>query len=174
MENMILKQNITMTKFAFPFKEKGIYVFENYSSRKVTVIAVVGSDETCTNSINGVGAAMITEQALSEIGIKSQKKNVDPDWSYITLVYFMLLLFIFGVIGIIVLGQNLSQNTVSLAGGKKKKINTIYYDRLNGPQDAEGGWTYKCRKCLRKNKVDKEEEEPEPEVKKHDLNFGYD
>ena len=102
---MILYQNITMTTWAFSFTQKGIYVFENYSSKKLTVVSVVGSDQTCSNSVNGgVGASMITQQALSEIGIESQKKNVDPDWNFIGLSYFMIFLFIFVAIGIIVLG----------------------------------------------------------------------
>lgn len=134
---MIMNQNITVTNFAFIFKQKGIYVFNDYSSNKLTVISVVSVDQTCSNTINGVGASMITEQALSEVGIQSQKKNVDPDWYFISLAYFLLLLFIFGAIGVIILGYNLKQNNISLFGGKSKKVNTIYYDNISRIKEEE-------------------------------------
>ncbi len=61
LENIILNQNITVTNFSFIFKQKGIYVLNNYSSEKITIISVVAVDQTCSNTINGVGASMITE-----------------------------------------------------------------------------------------------------------------
>ena len=59
--DLVLNQNVTVTNFAYVFKQKGIYVFDNYSSEKQTVISVVYGNQTCSNTINGVGASMITE-----------------------------------------------------------------------------------------------------------------
>lgn len=73
---------------------------------------------------------MVTEQALSEVGVKSQKKNVDPVWSGILLTLLWIAFFVFGVVGIIMLGWNMSQGTVTFFGKNKKK-NTIYYDKLD-------------------------------------------
>lgn len=174
MANLILKQNVTVTNFAYVFKEKGIYVFQNYVSEKLTVISVVHGNQTCSNTINGVGASMITEQALSEVGIQSQKKNIDPDWYFISLSFFMMTLFIFGCIGVVILGYNLHTNNISLFGGKKKKINTIYYDKLHELQEETG--VAKCMTCFccRKNrKVDNDEKLEAEKPKSHDLSFGY-
>ena len=117
---------------------------------------------------------MITEQALSEVGIQSQKKNVDPDWYFISLAYFLMLLFIFGCIGVIILGYNLRHNNISLFGGKSKKVNTIYYDNIDRIKEEERNkrcWN-RCCSCL-KNKVTAEEDAPDAPVKKQDLDFGY-
>lgn len=71
---MILVQNITVQTFSYIFREKGIYVFENSLSGTVTVIGVVSESQTCANTINGIGAAMITEESLAEVGIKVAEK----------------------------------------------------------------------------------------------------
>jgi hypothetical protein len=155
LQNMILNQNITVTQFSFPFNQKGNYIFEDYTSHKLTIVSVVGADQTCSNSVNGFGASMITQQSLSEIGIESQTKNIQTNWSWIGLAYFLLIIFIFGVIGVITLGQNLQSNTISLFGGKKKKVNTIYYDKINDEnEEAESVWSLLCRRCLNRNKQD--------------------
>jgi len=143
-------------------------------SEKLTVISVVHGNQTCSNTINGVGASMITEQALSEVGIQSQKKNVDPDWYFISLSFFMMTLFIFGCIGIVILGYNLHTNNISLFGGKNKKVNTIYYDKLHELQEETG--LAKCMTCFccRKNrKVDNDEKFEAEKPQSHDLSFGY-
>jgi len=46
-------------------------VFENVSSGTMMVIGVVKPSQTCSNDVNGVGAAMITPESLSELGIQS-------------------------------------------------------------------------------------------------------
>jgi len=150
-----------------------VYVFENYSSKKIFIVSVVASDEKCSNSVNGVGASMVTEQALSEVGVQSQKKNVDPVWSGILLTLLWIAFFVFGIIGIIMLGWNMSQGTITILGKKKKK-NTIYYDKLDERNKEDN--QLKCLKllpCCKKkitkvdNKEDEEKiEEIEPEKKR--------
>lgn len=94
-------------------------MFENYTSKKLTIVSVVAQDEKCSNEVGGVGASMITEQALSEVGIQSQPKNVDPDWSGILLSLLWVLFFVFGIVGIVMLGWNMSQGTIRFFGKKK-------------------------------------------------------
>lgn len=120
---------------------------------------------------------MVTEQSLSEIGIKSMLKNINPDWNWIGLTYFTILLFIFGALGIIILGYNLHSNNFSLFGDGKKKVNTIYYDRLNEVNDEERiKWFCKCFKRNNAKVAQEENAEPtefEEPSRKHDLDFGY-
>ena len=107
------------------------------------------------------------------MGVNSQKKNVDPDWYFISMAYFMMLLSIFGCIGIVILGYNLHTNNISLFGGKNKKVNTIYYDRLNELNEESNMSCLKCLNCCKKKtKVDNETKVDEP-IKSHDLDFGY-
>ena len=57
--------------FSFIFKDQGIFVFESAASGTVTIIGVVDKSQTCSNSVNGIGAAMVTDKSLSQIGIAS-------------------------------------------------------------------------------------------------------
>lgn len=58
---MIVNQGILVETFSFIFKEQGIYVFESASSGTMTIIGVVDKSQTCSNSVNGIGAAMVTD-----------------------------------------------------------------------------------------------------------------
>jgi hypothetical protein len=69
LKTMIEVKGIKVQTFSFAFREEGIYVFENASSGTMTVVGVVKPSQVCTNVVNGVGAAMITQQSLAEIGI---------------------------------------------------------------------------------------------------------
>lgn len=71
LRDMIEVKNVDVQTFSYSFKEAGIYVFENVSSGTMMVIGVVKPSQTCSNSVNGVGAAMITPESLSELGIQS-------------------------------------------------------------------------------------------------------
>jgi hypothetical protein len=106
LQNLILQQNVTVTQFSFAFNQKGNYVFEDYTSHKLTIISVVGSDESCSNSDAG-GASEITAQTLSEIGIVPKNKSVDTRWTFMSAAYVLLFIGIIGVVGIVSLGQNL-------------------------------------------------------------------
>jgi hypothetical protein len=71
LETMIVQQGIPVETFSFIFKDQGIYVFESAASGTVTIIGVVDKSQTCSNSVNGIGAAMVTDKSLSQIGIAS-------------------------------------------------------------------------------------------------------
>lgn len=72
--DMINRQNITVTTYSHVFKDQGIFVFENSKSGSLSIISVVASGQTCSNAVNGVGASMVTKEALDEIGVKSYEK----------------------------------------------------------------------------------------------------
>lgn len=105
---MIVRQNITVTTYSHIFRETGIFTFENSQSKTLTVISVVGAGQTCTNSVNGVGAAMVTKEALAEIGIKSYDKQIVPNWYFIIGSVVLINTLLYAIIGLFIWGYNLA------------------------------------------------------------------
>lgn len=130
--DLILVQNKTVQSFSFVFKEKGIYVFENAASGTVTVIGVVAESQTCSNVVNGIGAAMVTPESLAAIGIEPQDKQVNPDWWFVILSFVFINCFVFIVIGIFIQAFNNSQNSrgTFFNVNQNPKASAIYYDKI--------------------------------------------
>jgi len=99
---MINRQNITVNTFSFVFKDQGIFVFENSVSNTLSVITVVSAGQTCSNAVNGIGAAMITKESLAEIGVKSYDKQVVPNWWFIITSFVLINTLIYAVIGLFI------------------------------------------------------------------------
>jgi hypothetical protein len=104
---MIVQQGTPVETFSFIFKDQGIYVFESAASGTVTIIGVVDKSQTCSNSVNGIGAAMVTDKSLAQIGIESQDKKEQPNWWFINFSFFCINVFVFLVIGIMIRAHNL-------------------------------------------------------------------
>ena len=170
LEDMILRQNITVTTFSHIFKDQGIFVFENSVTNTLTVIAVVSAGQTCTGSVNGISAKMATKEALSQIGVKAYNKQISPHWWFIMLCFTSMNTLIYGLVGLFIWTYNLAQNQGRLSS-KAQSTNTLYYDKLK-EHDQERTST-SCFACCRKkeNKVDKEEEVPEK--KQHEFAVSY-
>ena len=81
-------------------------MFENSLSGTVTVIGVVSESQTCANTINGIGAAMITEESLAEVGIKVAEKQLVPNWWFIILSFVFINGFVYASIGLIIYANN--------------------------------------------------------------------
>ena len=107
---MINRQKINVTTFSFIFKDTGIFVFENSSTGTVTVISVVSAGQKCSNSVNGVSAAMVTKESLAEIGVQSYDKAIVPNWTFIVLSFILINTLIYAIIGLFIYSYNLSQN----------------------------------------------------------------
>jgi len=112
---MIEVKGVNVQTFSFAFREEGIYMFENASSGTMTVIGVVKPSQVCSNVVNGVGASMITQQSLAELGIQSQDNSVDPDWVFITLSFTIINAVIYMFIGLIIWTYNLNQKRADIA-----------------------------------------------------------
>ena len=73
-------------------------MFENAASGTVTIIGVVAESQSCSNTINGIGAAMPTKESLAEIGIKSYDKEIQPNWWFIVLTFLSINFFVYIII----------------------------------------------------------------------------
>jgi hypothetical protein len=84
----------------------------------------------------------MTADSLSAVGISGQEKQVRPNWPFITGTFVMLLLFNFGVVGLLVYLQNKAQT--KLAAGEGTSTN-IYYDKAaaqeNGDRSKRSCWS---------------------------------
>lgn len=90
---------------------------------------MVASGQTCSNAVNGVGASMVTKEALDEIGVKSYDKQIQPNWYFITIAFVLINSLIYAFIGLFIWSYNLSQNQGRVSS-KKQSSNTLYYDKL--------------------------------------------
>jgi len=57
----MIKQGIQVETFSFIFKDAGTYVFESAESGAIMIVSVVETSKTCSNSVNGIGIAEVTE-----------------------------------------------------------------------------------------------------------------
>ena len=106
--DMINRQKINVTTFSFIFRDTGIFVFENSATGTVTVISVVSAGQKCSNAVNGVSAAMVTKESLSEIGVQSYDKAIVPNWTFIVLSFILINTLIYAIIGLFIYSYNLS------------------------------------------------------------------
>lgn len=177
LQEMIVVKGIDVQTFSFVFQQKGIYVFENSSSGTITIIGVVEPAQTCTNTVNGVGASMITKESLAEVGIKSQDKMVNPDWVFIIFSFASMNIFVYGMLGLIIWMYNLAIKNKDILSGKDNagRGNSIYYDKVNQMLEDEkdtrccGLWKKKAPKGA-ENKIDNEEDLKE---KRHTYAIDY-
>eukprot|EP00347_Sterkiella_histriomuscorum_P024400 403331247 len=131
-----IERGTVVNAFSYIFKDAGIYVFkQSTDASKFTIIGVVSSDQSCSNADANVQAA--TAASLASIGIVSQKKVVNPNWSFIIGVFAFILLFSFGIVTLIILlhNRNSAQNSKSSQSNQKK--NNIYYDRIEDLESQE-------------------------------------
>jgi hypothetical protein len=147
---MILNQNITVETFSYVFKDPGIFVFDNAASGTVTIIAVVRKSQQCTNAVNGVSAAMPTEESLAEIGVKAYNKEIDPNWYFIIGSFVIINLFVYLIIFMFITSHNLQVQQTSLAN-KDKQSRTLYHDKIAEMEEKEiesrfNNCLKKCRK----------------------------
>lgn len=111
---MIINQNVTVETFSYIFRDAGIFVFENAASGTVTIIAVVRQSQTCSNSVDGIGASMVTREALAEIGVQAYNKEIDPNWSFVIGSFIIINLVVYGIIACFVLAQRLQAEQKTL------------------------------------------------------------
>jgi hypothetical protein len=163
LETMIMRKGIDVQTFSYNFKERGIYVFDNAASGTVTIIGVVAPSQECQNVVNGVGAAMVTEEALAEIGIRSQALTVTPRWWFLCYSYFFMNCFMFGVIALINYAYQMNLKRSEMSSGGDSTENTIYYDKISQLEADEREKYNNCCARFRKKKVDAAASKVEPE-----------
>jgi len=170
--DMINKQGITVKTFSFVFKDYGIFVFENSVTGTLTVISVVAAGQTCSNAVNGVGAAMVTKESLAEIGIKSYDKQINPNWYFIIGCFICMNSLIYAIVGLFIWSYNLTVNA-GAKSGKNKSSNTLYYDKIKEHDDemrAKSCWNVLCGCFFDKKENKVTDQVPE---KKHDFSVSY-
>lgn len=169
--DMINRQNITVKTFSFVFSDQGIFVFENSITGTLTVISVVGAGQTCSNAVNGVGAAMVTKESLAEIGIKSYDKQISPNWYFIIGCFVSINSLIYAIIGLFIWSYNLTVNA-GRQSGKAQSSNTLYYDKIREhDEDLRAKSCFNvCCACFKKKENKVAEEIPD---KTHDFSVSY-
>ena len=171
---MITVQNITVETFSYIFKDKGIYVFENAASGTVTIIGVVGEQQQCSNTINGIGVSMITKESLAEIGIQSYNKDIKPNWWFIVLSFIFINGFVYQTIYCFLQAYELQAAQSGLIN-KGEETNTIYYDKLRekDEEQEQQNCLNRCKRNKKGNKIEDEEGEEGKKDKKHEFSVSY-
>ena len=158
----MVSKSVFVSAFSYIFNEAGIYVFQdNLFPSQITIVGVVQENEKCSDTDQNVKAA--TFQSLGSVGIESKVVKVQPDWGFVVGSFTVILLFIFGFVGLIkyMHEANSSQNKLKVKDGKQT---SIYFAKEKELLDAEMGKTkwYNClcRKIrqLTENKVENYEE----------------
>lgn len=94
---------------------------------------------------------MVTKQALSEIGIKSQDKSTDPNWPFLIGCFITMNFFLYGIIAMIFCGYNLNMKKAEMLASDNEKHN-IYYDKVKELDNTENEY-YCAGLCKKKVKT---------------------
>ncbi|CDW71824.1 gcc2 and gcc3 domain-containing protein [Stylonychia lemnae] len=167
-----IQRGTVINAFSYIFKDAGIYVFKDSSdSNKYTILGVVASDQECSNKDANVQST--TAASLSSIGIVSQPKIVNPQWSFIIGVFVFILLFSFGIVTFIIVmhNRNSAQNIKSSDSNTKK--NNIYYEKLNQmeKEDLRKTKWYYCL-CKKFNDLANQAAKVQPTDSSGDVSYG--
>lgn len=147
------------------------------------IITIVGADQECSGAIDGIAASEITKESLFNVGIKSNTKDVEPNWWFISFSFLFILLFVYGAVGLFIYTYNQSLKETELLQrevmGSKQ---SIYYDKIaeieQGDVETSCFGLIKTRRQRRagQNKIDAENEDDGPVFKdrtKHEYAVNY-
>lgn len=143
LERMI-NQGVAVSTFSFIFKEAGIYVFTNKATGTMTTITVVSSTQNCEGAQDGVAVSMVTKESLSNMGVQSDEKGIQPDWWFISYSLTGIGMFLFFVMGLFILAYNSNIKGTKLLAKEANTIDSaIYYDKLS-KNDKDQYKSYCC------------------------------
>ena len=147
-------------------------MFENAASGTVTIIGVVAESQSCSNTINGIGASMPTQESLAEIGIKSYDKEIKPNWWFIVFSFLIINGFVYITLQCFIqMHETGSAQSGVIRNEKDANSDTLYYDKLKEMDDDE-----KQERCLglcKRKQGNKVEGEVQEEKKSHKFAVSY-
>lgn len=70
------------------------------------IISITEETQTCAGAEGGIFAAEKSDESLANIGLQVELKSVAPNWTYIAIVFSLVLVFVYGGIGLFIYTYN--------------------------------------------------------------------
>ena len=173
LQQTVLQGGTTVNAFNFLFTQAGIYVFQDsLQTSKVTIIGVVAATQQCSNKDTNVQA--VTAASLASIGIVSQTKTVQPNWTFIIGTFVFILVISFGFVNMVIVLHNRNDAQNSQSSSKK---HFIYYDlvhQLDKDHTAKNEWWRRFLCCKRFSDPNSEKVLPKAGDNQSDSDITYD
>lgn len=163
----LVANGVQVRTWAHEFAEAGVYVFADSKDKsKLTVVAVKGEGETCKDPDANIQS--LTAESLSAIGIESQEKAVQPNWTFIVGAFVVLITFSFGIVGgLVYLRNSIVSKLVSGEGAGE----TLYYDKVADQEEQDrqqrscGAGLARLCECLTRGLQDEDAAQAEQKAK---------